>query len=43
MIRNGNFTDRDDLIAKMLKFITDYDQTAGPFAWSYAADPHEIA
>jgi transposase len=29
VIRNGNFTSRDDLIGKILKFITDYDQTAG--------------
>jgi transposase len=43
VIRNGNFTSRDDLIAKILKFITDYDQTAGPFAWTYAADPLKIA
>lgn len=43
VIRNGNFTSRDDLIAKMLTFITDYDTTAGPFAWTYAADPLKIA
>jgi len=43
VIRNGNFTDRDDLIDKMMKFITDYDQTAGPFAWTYAADPLKIS
>lgn len=39
VIRNGNFTSRDDLIAKMLHFIADYDQTAKPFKWTYAADP----
>jgi len=43
VIRNGNFTDRDDLITKLLTFIADYDQTAGPFAWTYAADPLKIA
>jgi transposase len=42
VIRNGNFASRDDLIAKILKFITDYDQTARPFAWTYAADPLKI-
>lgn len=39
VIRNGNFTSRDDLIAKMLGFVADYDQTAKPFRWTYAADP----
>lgn len=39
VITNGNFTSRDDLIAKLLGFIADYDQTARPFKWTYAADP----
>lgn len=39
VIRNGSFESRDDLIAKLLTFITDYDQTAKPFKWTYAADP----
>lgn len=39
VIRNGNFTSRDDLINKMLTYIAKYDQTAKPFAWTYAADP----
>ena len=39
VIRNGNFGSRDDLIAKLIKFIIDYDTTAGPFKWTYAADP----
>lgn len=43
VIRNGNFTSRDDLITKLLTFIHDYDLTAGPFAWTYAADPLKIA
>ena len=38
----GNFTSQDDLITKMLKFITDYDQTSRPSAWTYAADPLKI-
>lgn len=42
VIRNGNFTSQDDLITKMLKFITEYDQTSRPFAWTYAADPLKI-
>jgi transposase len=39
VIANGNFTSRDDLITKMLTYIADYDQTARPFKWTYAADP----
>jgi transposase len=39
VLRNGNFTSRQDLIDKLLTFITDYDQTARPFRWTYAADP----
>jgi hypothetical protein len=31
VIRNGHFESRDDLIAKLLTFITDYDHTAKPF------------
>lgn len=43
VIRNGDFASRDDLIAKLLAFITDYDQTARPFKWTYAADPLKVA
>jgi transposase len=39
VIRNGTFTSRQDLIDKLLTFIADYDQTAKPFKWTYAADP----
>ena len=39
VITNGNFGSRDDLIDKLLAFIADYDQTATPFKWTYAADP----
>lgn len=39
VIRNGNFKSQADLITKMMRFITDYDQTARPFKWTYAADP----
>lgn len=39
VIRNGDFISRNDLVSKMLRFIADYDQTARPFKWTYAADP----
>lgn len=44
VIRNGNFTSRDDLIAKLLTFVTNYDHhDAKPFKWTYAADPLKVA
>ena len=43
VIRNGNFPSQDDLITKMMKFIAEYDQTARPFRWTYAADPLKAA
>lgn len=43
VIANGNFESRDDLIDKLLAFIADYDQTATPFKWTYAADPLKVA
>jgi transposase len=39
VIRNGSFPSQHDLITKMMTFIADYDQTARPFKWTYAADP----
>ena len=39
VIANGNFISRQDLIDKLLAFITNYNQTANPFKWTYAADP----
>lgn len=43
VIRNGNFDSREDLISKMLGFISDYDRTAKPFAWTYSGDPLKVA
>jgi len=43
VLRNGNFDSREDLIAKLLAFISDYDQTAKPFAWTYSASPLKVA
>ena len=39
VITNGDFPSRDDLIAKLLAFITTYNEKAKPFRWTYAADP----
>ena len=43
VITNGNFPSRDDLITEMMRFITEYDRTAKPFRWTYAADPLKAA
>lgn len=43
VIRNGNFSSRDDLLAKLLNFITDYDRTAKPFAWTYEGKPLKVS
>ncbi len=43
VLRNGNFDFREDLIAKLLAFISDYDETAKPFAWTYSGDPPKVA
>lgn len=43
VIKNGNFTSRQDLVDKLLGFISDYDETARPFKWTYAADPLKVA
>ena len=43
VLRNGSFSSRDELIAKLLAFISDYDRTAKPFAWTYSGDPLKVA
>jgi transposase len=43
VIRNGNFISPEDLVAKLLAFISDYDQTATPFAWTYSGNPLKVA
>src|SRR2546421_2545216 len=43
VIRNGNFVSCEDLIAKLLAFISDYDQNAKPFAWTYSGNPLKVA
>ena len=37
--QHGSFTSRQDLLDKLIGFIADYDRTAKPFRWTYAADP----
>jgi transposase len=37
LLRRGEFSSRDDLVAKMLAFIEHYSETAKPFKWVYDA------
>ena len=41
--REHDFQIDDDLITKLTTFIADYNQTAKPFKWIYAADPLKAA
>jgi transposase len=37
--KRGEFTSVDDLVAKVMAFIADYNQTATPFRWTYDGRP----
>jgi transposase len=37
VLRRGDFASRDDLIQKIITFITTYNSTAKPFRWTYDA------
>jgi transposase len=43
LLRHGEFDSRDDLVAKIIAFIADYDATAGPFKWTYDGKPLKVA
>ncbi len=43
VINNGRFAGTEDLIDKIDRFITVYDETAKPFKWTYAAEPLKAA
>lgn len=42
LLKRGIFTSRNDLTEKLESFITTYNQTAQPFAWTYAGKPLTI-
>lgn len=37
LLKRGEFESRQDLVAKVMAFIADYDQRATPFKWTYDA------
>jgi transposase len=43
VIRRGNFSSRDDLISKIMRYIARYNETAEPFAWTYSGQPLKVA
>jgi transposase len=43
LLRRGEFTSRDELIARIMNFIDDYNRTARPFRWTYDGTPLKVA
>jgi hypothetical protein len=39
LLKRGEFTSVEDLIAKVMAFIDDYNRTARPFRWTYDGRP----
>jgi hypothetical protein len=42
VIKRGNFTSREDLVSKLMRYITSYNETAKPFAWTYSGQPLKV-
>ena len=43
LLRRGEFASIDELTAKVVAFITDYNRRAKPFRWTYQGKPLETA
>lgn len=43
VLKRGNFASRADLVSKLMRFITGYNETAAPFAWTYSGRPLKVA
>lgn len=43
LLKHGEFNSRQELVAKLMAFIADYDTTAGPFKWTYEGKPLKAA
>lgn len=43
LLRRGEFSSRDDLLAKITAWIAEYDRTAKPFAWTTRPNPLKVA
>ena len=43
LLRYGEFGSRDDLVTKIMRFITEHNHTARPFRWTYDGTPLKVA
>ena len=43
VLKRGNFSSRDDLVSKLMRYIVAYNETAKPFAWTYTGQPLKVA
>lgn len=43
MLKNGEFSSKDELAVRILSFIENYNRRARPFAWTYDGRPLKIA
>jgi transposase len=43
VLKHGNFSSREDLVSKLMRFIARYNETAKPFAWTYSGAPLKVA
>ena len=39
VLKRGNFSSRNDLVSKLMRYIISYNETARPFAWTYSGQP----
>lgn len=43
VIKHGNFSSREDLVSKIMRFIEARNESARPFAWTYSGQPLKAA
>ncbi len=43
VIKRGNFSSREDLVSKIMRFIETRNESAKPFAWTYSGEPLKAA
>jgi hypothetical protein len=43
VLKRGNFSSRDEPVSKLMRYITIYNETAKPFAWTYSGQPLKVA
>jgi transposase len=43
VLKRGSFSSRDDLVGKLMRYITAHNETAAPFKWTYTGEPLKAA